>query len=152
PHVAPSLGVPAMSRIALPLLLAVSSLAFAPAPLPRPDRTGDLGRLQGGWLLVSKTVGGRTQQESPERVWTFRGSQLRISYGWLSDEWEVSLDPRASPRTMQTQTAEFREPGTGRPRVVRYLYRIDGDRLVVCYDGARWGRPPADLDGQGSND
>ena len=27
-----------MSRIALPLLLAVSSLAFAPAPLPRPDR------------------------------------------------------------------------------------------------------------------
>ena len=53
---------------------------------------------------------------------------------------------------MEKQTVEFLEPSTGRARVVRYVYHLDGDRLVVCYDGLRWGRPPADLSGRGEND
>src|SRR5262245_59728740 len=136
-----------MRRIALPLALALSSLAFAPAPLHRPGRAGDLGRLQGGWLLVSKTIGGRADDEAPERAWTFQGARLRVSYGRFSDDWQVRLDPRASPKGMEAQAAEFREPGTGHPRVIRYRYHLDGDRLVVCYDGLRQGRPPADLSG-----
>ena len=139
-----------MRRIALPLLLALSALAFAPAPLPRPDRAGDLARLQGGWLLVSRTVGGREQDEGAPRVWVFDGSWLRASWGRLSEDWHVRLDPRASPRVMQTQTPELKEPG--RTRVVNYVYRLDGDTLVVCYDAGRWRQPPADLGGQGSND
>src|SRR3954469_11456681 len=54
-HAAP-LGVHAMRRIALPLLLALSSLAFAPAPLPKSGRSksGPNLTIQGTWRQVDK--------------------------------------------------------------------------------------------------
>ena len=49
-----------MRKVA-PFLLAggVLSLAFAPAPLPKPDPSKeDLERMQGAWLRISATQGG----------------------------------------------------------------------------------------------
>src|SRR5262249_45379198 len=52
-------------RRALPLL-AVLSLAFAPAPLPRKERATDLERLRGEWKLVSLTARGLPDHAAPD--------------------------------------------------------------------------------------
>jgi len=116
----------------------VLSLAFAPAPLPRKERTADLARLQGEWKLVSLTLRGN-QRSTVSDVVSIEGD--RITYlldGRVMSKWTLSLDAGSAPRR-----CVMRGMGEARGFVTAGVYALDGDVLTLCYRYAADG-PPAD--------
>jgi uncharacterized protein (TIGR03067 family) len=117
------------------VLLSVLCLAFAPAPFRRPDRVADpkyeLHRLQGEWVRVSLHIDGKPSTASTEMSVT----GTRMQFGSVDDRWDISIDPRASPRRIDLVRTNDRK------NVFRGIYRLDGDSLTVC---ARQYGSPAD--------
>jgi uncharacterized protein (TIGR03067 family) len=117
-----------MRRIALPLLLVLSALAFAPAPLPRQGRRGagdDQKKIQGVWVRVRCVIDGREHPEpAGAAVITITGD--RLQYSAQSDRWRFTLDPstgRFDSRGDSPQVASIRARG---------VYRLRGDVLTIC--------------------
>ena len=134
-------------RRALPLL-AVLSLAFAPAPLPRKERTTDLERLRGEWKLVSITLQGAPQRWLPDAV-IIEGDRIRYLLGGRAvSEWTLSLDARSSPRR-----CVMRGMGVAREQEIAVgVYALHGDVLRLCYRYTIDGPPAEDFrsDGKGT--
>jgi len=118
-----------MRRIALPLLLALSSLAFAPAPLPKPKRQA------------------RQAGPSMEGLWRrpHNGGTVRITAAtWTNNpemgrapDFDVTTDPRASPATFDMSL--HRAPNL----YLLGIYKVEGDTLTIHYRHANRGRPAA---------
>jgi uncharacterized protein (TIGR03067 family) len=119
------------------LLAAVLSLAFAPAPLPRPKKAPPL---EGTWALVSRGPAGK---ETPERG----GVKVVIGKGrWAfthdgkpgAEDYELVLNDRANPKTVDLKMASGRV-------VARGILVIEGDSLKFGYylGSAGEGRPKA---------
>jgi uncharacterized protein (TIGR03067 family) len=112
-----------MRRPALSLLLAISSLAFAPAPLPRPQR-------------------GRDPAAAIEGEWDQSGRRARIARGRLTyldgpnNEYEVRLYPWARPPAYT-----LRRLGAIEGWHYEGIYRLEGDTLTFCYNGTGRSRP-----------
>jgi uncharacterized protein (TIGR03067 family) len=111
-------------RRAIPLL-AVVSLAFAPVPPPKPPRADKraaelIGEWEGPHLLVI-TKG---------RAAYHHGGDPRV--------YELRVDPSGKPPAYDMR-------GTGRVagRVLRGIYRVEGDTLTLCYHSAGRERPAA---------
>src|SRR4051812_26722392 len=74
-------------------VVAGGSLAFAPAPLPRPERgrqQDDLARLQGWWRLV------RHNGQPMDVTFEVKGDTWNNNSP--NDRWTMTLEPRAHPR------------------------------------------------------
>jgi uncharacterized protein (TIGR03067 family) len=136
-----------MRRI-LPLLV-LSSLAFAPAPLPRPQRRGDdpgvnERRVQGEWetvIMESFTPDGQKQKHEwpvarvriKGRHWTFFNGD-----GQITANHYTALDTSTRPTSLDWYKGERGEPS---PTWVG-LIRLSGDTMQVIYvQGARERRP-----------
>jgi uncharacterized protein (TIGR03067 family) len=135
----------------LPLLVLLT-LAFAPAPFPRPQRRADPGlseqRVQGEWKTVSMesfTPDGR-KQKHPWRVtmvrvkgrrWTFFGGDGRI----LAND-DTALDTSTRPTSLDWYDGQRGGiQGSPSPTWVG-LIRLSGDTMQVIYvQGARERRP-----------
>ncbi|QJW96595.1 sigma-70 family RNA polymerase sigma factor [Frigoriglobus tundricola] len=117
---------------------------------PRPAAAPDKGSatLRGTWtqtVIDEVTVGGKPQPPK-ERTITFVITDDRIKVlddeGFVEDEMTYKLDPTASPAgidlTSQTLGAF---PG---------VYRLDGERLRIVYNGARGGSRPAEVPAEGA--
>jgi uncharacterized protein (TIGR03067 family) len=107
-----------MRRTLLPLLaaLAVLCLAFAPAPLPRPDR-GKAAGIEGEWEGSSRLLITASR-------WVYSpGTPAAVEY-------ELRHDPSASPATYELA-------GVGRYTglTFRGIYKLEGDTLTTCYNG-----------------
>ena len=132
-------------RTFLLLLAATGSLAFAPAPFPRPARrqsdANDLKAMQGTWQLVSRTVGGGTISHVVNRaeVSGTRFTLVNASGDWRSP-FSLTLDLTRSPRhfVMQSEKSAYRMTG---------LYELSGDTLRMCYTTT--GQRPVNLTGAG---
>ncbi len=99
-------------RKCLLVLVVTLTLGFAPAPFPKPakpDRRTDLQKMQGVWVQVSQTRGGKPWPPPGEP--TFRkqvivsGKRMRMTYQFRGDgivisEWVVTLDPARHPKAM----------------------------------------------------
>src|SRR5262249_36623350 len=74
------------------LLTAIFSLAFAPAPLPKPD-TGkdDLAKMQGEWVRVRYTRGGQLVAGVASSTVTIAKDHLRYGSRPGVDEWVITL-------------------------------------------------------------
>jgi uncharacterized protein (TIGR03067 family) len=131
-----------MHRI-LPLL-ALMSLAFAPAPFPKERSKSDLRKLQGEWVQV-REENAHFGVTHPQRRLVIAGSKATLyPGGQLTIGAALSLDPGRSPRTL-----EFRFPGApAGQRLMRKSYRLDGDVLELCYDPANWEKPPRKISGK----
>src|SRR5262249_26276642 len=91
------------------LALATLSLAFAPAPLPKPNRPptakGDLRVLQGRWLQVD-VPGGAGAREPLNLVLTVTGDRFTFRRdGRVVSEWTVRLDPAKRPGALNLHDA-----------------------------------------------
>jgi uncharacterized protein (TIGR03067 family) len=122
-------------RRVLPLL-AVLSLAFAPAPFPRPEKrdpsTEDLKWMQGTWDDVSIPEG---------QVIVIAGDKMSLYSGDRSPRTlRIHLDARKSPRTIDARALDARdtdETSSTRPGV----YKLEGGTLLIHLDLVGDSRP-----------
>jgi uncharacterized protein (TIGR03067 family) len=108
-----------MRRLALPLLLALPSLGFAPAPFPKAERNArktDLERLQGWWVEVKHNgEPSRVEVEVRGNVW---------NNSRPGDAWRITLDPHARPPRIDLVAIA---PQRGH---FRGIYKFEGDTFV----------------------
>jgi uncharacterized protein (TIGR03067 family) len=105
-------------------MLAVLSLALAPAPFPRPPRKPmPAASLQGQW------EGAHLLVITPGRA-TYHHGHLR--------EYDLSVDASAVPPAY-----EMRGTGNIAGRVLRGIFKVEGDTLILCYHSAGRERPAA---------
>jgi uncharacterized protein (TIGR03067 family) len=129
-------------RRALPLF-ALASLAFAPAPFPKPIQ-GDLKQLQGSWVLVSAQNDpteewAKSFNEPPPVVtWAIAGENLVSSESPRLRCW-ITLDVRATPKRLFIWLSQPLPKFFGTERFSA-IYRLERNLLTVCYD--REGRNP----------
>ena len=110
------------------IFLAALSLAFAPAPFPRPDPSKeDLKKLQGTWLKVYSVPAGNGENEGLLVI-----AKQRMSYtlpGMPTGEYEFQVNAKKKPKL-------FDFKGTGglvQGNEYRGIYELDGDTLKFCY-------------------
>lgn len=133
-------------RRVLPLF-ALLLVAFAPAPLPkraRPDDRADLQKVQGEWVLVRASTGGKPDG-NVLRGLVFSGSTFRMlgPVGYRGD-WTFAMDPRTRPRSLDMVAP-------GGELLIEAVYSLEGDRLRICSHTAAT-RRPSDLSGDGPSD
>lgn len=118
--------------LVLGLLIVFASLAFAPAPFPRTERKSKLyaPSIQGTWQ------GGSTIEITP--------TQLNYHPGPGSIQYVLTLNAHAHPATYDL--TRVGKGGGGADYLG--IYKVDGDTLTLCYNGAGSGRPTA-FEGQG---
>jgi uncharacterized protein (TIGR03067 family) len=135
-----------MRRSAL-LLLALLSLAFAPAPLPRPAKRGpngeELKKMQGTWALVSEREEGRQLRVGNVRAVIEDNDLTFFVGGKKTGEWTFTLNATTKPKALDMQMCP---PGD---LLIRAVYALEGDTLTICQGGLVPRRRPADLSGQG---
>lgn len=114
--------------------IAVACLALAlvaQAPEPSPEVKAELARHQGVWRSVSFRREGKETAEAVVRSITREVEGDRVV--WRRDGKSFSgstivLDPRSDPKTIDVHA----DGGPGRDKVVRGLYKLEGDRLILC--------------------
>lgn len=122
------------------LLGALSLLCgFAPAPLPKVDRTnGDLHRLQGEWELIESRheEGSLSPPRWPDEGVVIRGNRMRRLEGHreVGDEWTFHLNDRARPRMLDRQYSDGELLRLG-------IYQLQGDVLTIFSRWKEHGRP-----------
>ena len=115
------------------LLLAVVCLAFAPAPLPKPDRRSDAQKLEGEWERVRLYNGGSVFPEKPGEVTlTISGTVAAFSLrGMEQTKWDVKLAPLKSPKGL-----DLVGQGDSNGTIQHGIYRLEGGTLTYCYHGS----------------
>jgi uncharacterized protein (TIGR03067 family) len=102
--------------------------------------------LQGTWALVSIAEAGKPQRAHNLR-WHFSANNLAIIDDGNMYHWTVTLAPDASPKALDTRTPSGE---TAEDLLLKAIYRLDGDRLEVCYNGQRWLDRPREMTGRGA--
>jgi len=112
---------------------AVAVLGFAPAPLPRKERTGkrdDMEVLQGVWRMTYQESGGSPSgHDFKARIRGDRWTFIHIAQGNESESigYHLTLDQTVSPRAMEWAYDKNRTSGWVAS------YRIEGKKLTVVY-------------------
>jgi uncharacterized protein (TIGR03067 family) len=131
----------------LPLTFWALSLAFAPAPGPKPARPTaadvDLKAMQGHWVRTSFYFGGTRMVAGDGNV-RVGGNKAAFYLGTrLRDEWAISLKPEKGTKRFEARAIS----GDRKGRTIRGTYRLDGDVLTLSYEeavgpgGSAWARP-----------
>lgn len=112
-----------------------------PAPKPSP--------LVGEWEIVSSTTLGNTRPWEFGGVFTFKADGQWATRQKPDDKvtWhKYSVDDKADPKTMDLVLTDPK----GKVTTWRWLYRVDGDTLEVCFTGEGTVRPKELEAGKGS--
>jgi uncharacterized protein (TIGR03067 family) len=120
-------------RYFLLLPLCALSLAFAPAPPPKPARPtaadADLKAMQGRWVRTSFDFGDIRMGAGDGSI-RVRGDRVAFYLGTrLRDEWTITLKPEKGRKRFKARAIS----GDHKGRTVRGIYRIDGDVLTLSH-------------------
>jgi uncharacterized protein (TIGR03067 family) len=133
------------------LLLAAAtlSLAFTPAPFPRPSRSKkELNLLQGEWVRIQTTLNGKPTQSGPMTVLIVGDRMTVLLPTRPRSDWRITLDA-----TKDLKVFDFTGlPGPAKGHAFPGVYRLEGDTLTICSStkGAASHRP-TNLDGGGDS-
>ena len=118
--------------------VAALALGLAPPPRPNPDdeAKADLKKMQGVWVLEN-SVDGYGQSSRPPKLPPVWIAGDRLEHGKGGPSYTLRLDPGWSPRRVDIE--EVTQGGQG--RVYRGIYRLEGDKLTLCFETAGEGRP-----------
>jgi uncharacterized protein (TIGR03067 family) len=137
-----------MRMVAL-LLCAFGSLAFAPAPFPRPDPgKAQLQQLQGTWVRVQNGAGGAARTRAADFTVRIDGDRMKYSQDGenVVFEYAITLNARKKPPVFDSRGVG----GMARGHVYRGVYRLCGDTLLLCSRlGEAEGGRPATFDATG---
>jgi uncharacterized protein (TIGR03067 family) len=116
------------------------SLAFAPAPFPKPDPAQSaLKKLQGPWQPVALTLesGAPAVQFPWDRMEIVNDRMTYFKNGSPVCVWVISLNVRKTPRVFDVR-------GSGSSPSPRYegVYQLRGDTLSICSAQPRNGGRP----------
>src|SRR4051812_26155940 len=110
------------------LLAAASllSLAFAPAPLPKPPRAldaqDDLKKLQGAWSVIAGPTGKGRQPKDDMQV-VFAGNRMTFRRGGaVVTDWTITLNAKATPKGI-----DMKRVFPVAPLTILAVYGLDGD-------------------------
>jgi uncharacterized protein (TIGR03067 family) len=134
--------------LAVGLSVGVGGVSGVPDRPPKVDPAvrRELGRLQGAWVWVE---GGSRDYHDLDRLYTgyvvlppqivtltIKGSRAVMAVGGkVSGKFTLRIDPAKNPKWF-----DLRPTGKG-GKAVFGIYKIDGDRLKVCYTLSGTGRP-----------
>jgi uncharacterized protein (TIGR03067 family) len=129
----------------------VSILGLAPfLAAQTPKEKTDQDRLQGEWQLVGLEV----REESVPAA-KLAGTTLVIrgdKYATVVKKKEYpttfKLDPKQDPKHIDM----FLPDDSGTPRLAKGIYKLDGDKLVICRGQAAGGERPRDFVSSATND
>jgi len=110
------------------LLFVLALLGFAPAPLPR-QRREPPNPLFGTWMR------GQERMVLTEGLMSIHVRGEVLHYG-------MKIDPTARPMTFDLRGID---PASVKGRSYEGIYRVEGDRLTMCYSSKR----PANFEGRG---
>ncbi|HYH64413.1 MAG TPA: TIGR03067 domain-containing protein [Urbifossiella sp.] len=135
-----------MRALAVVFLLGLAPLLAAQAPKEKTDQE----RLQGEWVLVGLDV-----REELVPAAKLAGTTLVVrgdTYATVVKKKEYpttfKLDPKQDPKHIDMLVPD--ESGT--PRLAKGIYKIDGDKFVVCRGQAPGGERPRDFVSSATND
>src|SRR4051812_1909678 len=103
-------------------LVAVVSLAFAPAPLPRPvSRAVDLERMQGTWLLVQDRRNGPPAHLPALQAVVRRDRLTFLLGGKVADSWVITASPATKAKALDLSRDEALSPNR-----ILAVYALEG--------------------------
>lgn len=126
-----------MKRPAVISLLAVAAVAALTLLLRSSPQMNDSEMLQGLWKIQSSTSQGRPVHESAMHYLITGNSVKEIVPDFVDDgklRTTFVLDESVSPKRL-TETLDYNGPDgppDPSPIILRYLYRLDGDTLILC--------------------
>jgi uncharacterized protein (TIGR03067 family) len=119
------------------------TVAFAPAPLPKPDTSkSELKKMEGNWRVAIREHGGRPMpaRHSRDLMAEVKGDRLRYTRaGRVLTEWTLTFDLKKKPRALDMRRVEGL--GLRREIVLRTIYLLEKDTLKIYHFGADDERP-----------
>lgn len=95
------------------------------------DPAAELKALEGTWSPVDFKIGGKSGV--PESIKDFKltiaGGTYSLAAGKETDKGTLKLDDKATPKGMDVVGTD----GPSKGKTVRAIYKLDGDKLTICY-------------------
>ncbi len=109
-------------------------VTFAAAPVPKEPPKAPVESIEGEWKLVEFVKEGRPREKEAITTMTFKAGKLTIADGKRDETATYTLDPKATPFAIDLVP----EKGGGRKETVKGIYKIEKDKLIICFsmDGA----------------
>jgi uncharacterized protein (TIGR03067 family) len=124
---------PASEREGVGMLLkfALSLLLLVAVPISAAETTSEPAKLLGTWIALEAQRDGAPDQEALGHQLAFMASRFRIeSKGKLMYAGTYTLDPAVQPARIDF----WHDEGEAKGAVWEGIYRLEGDRLVICDD------------------